>query len=282
MSVAFKELGGSPVEQYSLEGFRARREFLIAWEDRDAFAIEVLGEATPYGGGPAAVYPGKGSVFAVKLRYQPFDPQGPDLKAIDDLTAELNSYSGSLAKAIVEYRTITPQDRYDGPPNEIGTHLTYRMEFDAEVLSLTPAGWTWQDQPTVALPGDQPLAKRVPVTEHRLTWHQVINPPWQTIHLLQGTVNEAEFLSCPPETLLFEGAEANKLFRAGFEQGPSEFAWQIAYVFRERSIKRGGAVYGWNHHYRGSPAGWARPTGGGQLLYDLADFNPLFQSSTTP
>ena len=43
MSVPFKELGGSPVEQYGLEGFRAQRTFLIAWEDRDAFAADYLG-----------------------------------------------------------------------------------------------------------------------------------------------------------------------------------------------------------------------------------------------
>ena len=30
MSVPFKELGGSPLEQYGLDGFTARREFLAA------------------------------------------------------------------------------------------------------------------------------------------------------------------------------------------------------------------------------------------------------------
>ena len=129
MSVPFKELGGSPVEQYGLDGFSARRKFLIAWEDRDAFAAEVLGIAVSHGGTTWAQYPGKPSVFAVRLRYEPFDPESPDVKSLGELTEGLNSYSGSFAKAVVDYRTVSFRDRDDGPVNEIGTHLTYRMRF---------------------------------------------------------------------------------------------------------------------------------------------------------
>jgi hypothetical protein len=278
MPVDFKELGGSPVEQYGLDGFRARREFLIAWEDRDAFAAEVLGAAAPHGGASWVHYPGKESVFAVRLRYEPFDPDGPDVKDIPGLTEGLNSYSGSLAKATVDYRTVTGQDRDDGPAGETGTHLTYRMAYAADWLPLLPAGWQWEDGQGNPVPDALEVAKYVPVTEHHLTWHQVLNPPWDAIHALQGKVNDAEFLGCPAETVLFEGAEANKLFRAGFEEGPSPFTWQIHYVFRERSIKQGGQVLGWNHFYRNSPAGWAALSDGTHRLYEAADLAVLFQS----
>ncbi len=77
--------------------------------------------------------------------------------------------------------------------------------------------------------------------------------------------------------MLFEGAEANKLFRAGLDEGPSQFAWQIAYVFRERPVKQGAAC-GWNHVYRGDPPGWVRLTNAGHL-YDTADFSELFVSA---
>jgi len=281
MGVAFQELGGSPVEQYGLDGFSARREFLIAWEDRDAFAAEVLGVAVTYGGTTWAQYPGKSSAFAVKLRYEPFDPDGPDVQVLDDVTKGLNGYSGSFAKAVVDYRTVSLRDRDDGPDNEIGTHLTYRMRFAAEYQPITARGWTWADAPSIPAPDDLHLTKVVPITEHHLVWHQVINPPWDRIHALQGKVNAGEFLGCPEATLLFEGAEANKLFRAGFDEGPSAFCWQIHYVFRERSIKHGGQVYGWNHQYREKPPGWAALTNGTDRLYDLADFDPLFRSATT-
>ncbi len=279
MSVAFKELGGSPVERYGLDGFRARREFLIAWEDRDAFAVEVMGKASEHGASASAHYPGKPSVLAVRLRYEPFDPDGPDEKPLAELTEGLNSYSGSFARAVVDYRTISGRDRDDGPDNEEGTHLTYRMRFAAEYQPIPARGWTWADDPSIPAPDDLNLAKLIPITEHHLIWHQVIQPPWEKIHALQGKVNAGEFLGCPEATLLFEGAEANKLFRAGLETGPSEFCWQIHYVFRERSVKHGGQVYGWNHFYREKPAGWAELTNGESPVYDPADFSPLFRSA---
>ena len=278
MTVSFKELGGSPVEQYDLNGFSARRDFLIAWEDRDAFAAEVLGSTSQLGGTVPVHYPDRETVIAVRLRYRPLDPDSPDVQSIETLTEGLNSYSGSFAKALVDYKTITTRDRMDGPIGEIGTHLTYRMMFAGEARPITPRGWTWVDDPSLPAPDDLNLVKMIPVTEHHLTWHQVVNPPWSTIHDLQGKLNSLEFLGCPAETLLFEGADANKLFRAGFETGESEFIWQLRYVFRERSIKHAGEVYGWNHSYREKPAGWAKLTDGSNYLYDSADFQPLFQS----
>lgn len=279
MSVVFKELGGSPKEHYGLDGFRAERQFLIAWKDRDAFAVEVLGRAVAHGATTWAHYPGKTSAFAVSVRYEPFDPDNPDCKPLADLTQELNSYSDSFAKATVEYRTINPRDRDDGPDNEIGTHLTYRMEHGLEACQITPQGWTWTDQPSIAAPADVPLLKMLPLADHHLTWHQVVRPPWDAIRNLQGKINAEPLLGCAAGTVLFLGAEANKLFRSGLATGASDFCWEIHYVFRERSIKHGGATFGWNHAYRAAPAGWAALTNGADGLYDSADFSPLFQST---
>ncbi len=279
MSTLFKELAGSPREQYTSEGFLAIRTFLIAWEDRDAFAVEVLGTVSEYGSGTSVHYPGKPSVLAVRLRFEPFDPDAPDVQPLGDLTVGLNSYSGSFAKATVDYRTLVERDRDDGPPNEIGTYLSYRMGFRSDSVLVTTEGWEWDDDPNAPLPSGLRMSKDAPVTEHRLTWHQVIQPPWSVIHATQGKVNGSEFLGCPAETLLFEGAEAGKLFRAGSDEIATQFAWQIDYIFRERSIKHGGNVYGWNHIYRPDPAGWARLTNGTAYLYDTADFNSLFVSA---
>lgn len=102
MPTLFKELAGSPCEEYTSEGFSATRTFLIAWEDRDAFASEVMG----LGGAPPVHYPGKPAVLAVRLRLEPFDPEAPDVQPLDDLTVGLNSYTRSFAKATVDYRTI--------------------------------------------------------------------------------------------------------------------------------------------------------------------------------
>jgi hypothetical protein len=279
MSIPFQELGGSPIEHYGLDGFRAQRQFLIAWDDRDAFATEVLGAALEHGGRTWANYPGKSSVFAVQLRYEPFDPDAPDAQDLPELAEGLNRYAGSFAKATVDYRTVNLRDRDDGPENEVGTHLTYRMSFASMEATITPRGWSWADNLT-PVPDDMELVKVIPVTEHRLTWHQVLNPPWDAIRQCQGKVNAAELLGCPAGTLLFEGAEANKLFRSGFDAGASEFCWQIDYLFREKAVKQAGQVYGWNHAYRDAPAGWACLTSAAGPLYDAADFTPLFRSAT--
>lgn len=279
MSVAFKELGGSPVERYSSHGFGATREFLVAWEDRDAFAIEVLGEAAVHGGNTWVNYPSKPSVFATKLQYEPFDPDNPDQKVISELTEGLNSYSNSFAKATVTYQTVNVQDREDGPVNEIGTHLTYKMNFSMDCEPIAPSGWVWSDNSVAPSSANFELLKRMPVTEHELTWHQVINPPWGTIQEMQGKVNQYEFLGCPAETVLFEGAEANKLFRAGFAEGESAFCWKIRFLFRERSIKQCGSSYGWNHFFRANPFGWQKLVNSGSYVYDSADFLSLFVSA---
>lgn len=281
MSTLFQELAGSPTEQYTSDGFTATRTFLIAWEDRDAFAAEVMGTASQYGGGTPVQYPGKTSVVAVRLRFEPFDPDAPDVQTLDALTIGLNSYSGSYAKAIVDYDTTSDEDLENSPSSEFGTYLTYSMVHDFDAIALPLDGWQWEDEPTAAVPSDLELVKAVPVTLHRLIWHQVVNPPWSLIHATQGKVNAGEFLGCPAETLLFEGAETGKLYRATADDSGSDFAWQIEYVFRERSVKHGGNVYGWNHLYRPDPAGWDRLTNGSDLLYDTANFATLFVSSSS-
>ena len=278
MPVVFRELGGSPVEQYDADGFSARREFLIAWEDRDAFAVEVLGEAANHGGQNSTLYPGKNAAYGVKIVYEPVDPENPDNSELNSLARGLNSYSGSFAKAVVTYNTLTSRDRLDGPENEPGTHITYSMSHAVGDSSIRPGGWKWSDN-SMDISDYYKLYKRVPVSVHNLTWHNVVSPPWATIHQLQGTVNNAEFLGCPAETVMFEGAEAEKTFRAGFDETDPSFAWKIKYVFRERSIKYAGGIYGWNHLYRESPAGWFEITNGTAKFYTSADFQSLFQSA---
>lgn len=277
MAVPFQELAGSPREEYTVTGFRAWRQFLLAWDDRDAFARQLLGTPAEHGGQPWLRYPGKPTAMAVRLRFEPLDPEGVEVQTLGDLAEDLNRYGSGFAKATVEYRTVNTQDRLDGPPAEPGSHLTYRMEFVVEPGRLPPGGWTWADsgQPLFA---EAELAHHVPMTDHILTWLQVRNPPWQTIRALQGKVNASEFLGCPPGTLMFLGVAANKLYRAGLDEAPSEFCWSLRYVFRERAIKHAGQVYGWNHAWRDSPAGWAELAAGPHRLYDQADMTALFRT----
>ena len=243
-----------------------------------AFAAEVLGE-TAYSGTTWVNYPGKASVFAYHLEYVALDPDSVDEQTLASLTEGLNSYSNSFVKALVKYKTVGPQDRADVPEVGAGTHLSYRMAYAVESQKIPAEGWRWADQPAIVLPDSLELIRTVPITEHHLTWDQVVGPPWEAIHQLQGTLNAGEFLSCPRGTVLFAGVEASKLYRSDSGVYESNFCWKIHYLFQERSIKCGGQIHGWNAVYRSDPPGWVELTNGSRGLYDFADFAPLFRST---
>jgi len=279
MAVIFRELAGSPEERYTLEGFTARRTFLIPWEERHAFAAEILGDAAVHGGQPWVRYPGREGVFAVSIAFSPADPESllSDEAAGTDLLKDLASYAGSFARAVVEYRSVPPQDRSDGPvaPNE--TQLSYRMEHGFLERPLLASGFVAEDDPQTPLPPELPLSHVVPYTDHWLIWRQVVGPPWQAIRDLQGTVNNDTFLGAAAGTLLFLGADADKLFRGSFDEGASPFCWELRYHFREMAIKHGGEVFGWNHLHRTQPPGFVLIQDASGPLYDSGDFSRLFR-----
>ncbi len=99
---------------------------------------------------------------------------------------------------------------------------------------------------------------------------------------MQGTVNSSVFQGCAVGTLLFEGAEANKLFRkgSGLEEGPSSYVWSIKYAFREKAIKFANSVYGWNDVYNSATGTWQNIVQNNVTLYRSNDFNRLFQRET--
>lgn len=279
MAVVFRELAGSPEEQYTPQGFTARRVFLVPWEEREAFAAEILGNAQDHGNAGWARYPGKDGVFAVSITLVPADPESllPEDQATGDVTRDLADYAGSFAKAVVEYRTVPPQDRPDGPPPPGQTQLSYRMEHGFLERPLLANGFFAEDDPLTPLPADLPLSHLIPYTDHWLIWRQVVGPPWQAIRELQGCVNDDIFLGAAPGTLLFLGADGDKLYRGLFEEGISPFCWELRYHFRELAIRRGAAVFGWNHIHRTQPAGFVHVQDNDGPLYPGGDFSRLFR-----
>jgi len=278
MTVVFRELAGSPEEEYTQDGFRARRTFLIPWEERHTFAVEILGTADNHGGRPAARYPGKEGVYAVAIRFSPADPDA--LLALSQENADvqdaLAEYTGSFAKAVVEYATASPPEKNDAPTAPSETHLSYRMEHGVMERALLASGFFAEDDPQTPLPAELPLTQIIPFTDHHLVWRQVIGPPWQAIRELQGTVNDETFLGATPGTLLFLGATTDKLFRGSFDDGIAPFCWEIHYQFRELVIKHGGAVYGWNDFHRDNPAGYVAVADPDGPLYESGNFQRLF------
>jgi len=281
MTIAFQELAGSPHETFTPDGLRAERRLVVAWEDRHALVAQLLGEGYEFGGGQPAAYPERSGVVAVQVAVEPWpaapDEQGP----FSDVTTDLNRYQGKFAQLTVVYELLDAVlARGDLPAPVQGTFLTYRMEFGGEYVRVPGHGLRWESDAALPVPPEAVPTLRVPVVEHLVTWHRVPAPPWAAIRALTGTVNATAFLGAAAETVLFDGATAVKQFLGISAQQQPQFGWRLTYVFRERAIKAGGGVCGWNHRYRSLPAGnpgWDKLTdAAGQTLYPLADFAPLF------
>jgi hypothetical protein len=281
----FKELAGSPVETYGPDGMQAERRLLCAYEDRQAVVAALLGNADILGGLGRAEYPGCPGVLAMRVRVEPFEKRPDEQGPFNDLTADLNSYSGQFVELVVNYEMLDADaHRPDLPMPEPGTVLTYRMTFAGEYLRLPSHGLAWQSAATLPVAPDAVPTLRLPIVEHHVTWHRVVQPPWEAIRECVGAVNNDLFLGAAAETLLCDGAKADREL-AGFDDlHAPQCAWRIIYVFREKAIKvldatAGPVVYGWNHAYHALLAspGWDRLVDAdGNCLYRTADFATLF------
>ncbi len=284
MTVAFKELAGSPVETYSPEGMRATRSLLCAWDDRQQVVEELLGDGYAFGGSTRAQYPGKPDIVAMRVRCEPL-ADDVTLQTLSSLTEGLNSYNG-FAKVTVDYELLVPAERTDLPTIEPGTFLTYRQKSDYESLPLSGDSFTWEDEPAETVPSAAVPTIRIPIVEHRLTWHRVVTPPWQAIRTATGTLNDDSFIQAAAETVLFDGVSAQREFLRFNSLSKPELGWRIEFVFRERAVKTGsGTIVGWNHAYRSLPVGdpdWDRLLdGNNNPPYASGDFSSLFQFGTS-
>lgn len=284
MALSFQELGGSPRESYSLSGFKAVREFLVPWESRTDFVRAVFGTSSLTATQTRVTYPGRKNVYASSLTFEPFEKDALCPAEMPELKDDLADYRGSFAKAVVEYEMLDRQQRKDLAIPEDGTAVTYQLKVAASDVLVSPEGWHWQDTGG-NLNNDTVFYKRVPVTEHHITWSYVSYPPWTAIAQIQGKLNSSQFLGCGVGTLLFEGAEANKLYKPGYglDEGAASFVWQIKYLFRELTVKINGGSYGWNAIARGTSGTWATILNtNNRTLYDSDNFNLLFRNVVPP
>jgi hypothetical protein len=289
MTVLFKELAGSPTETYGPDGLTAQRHLLCAYEDRRAVAAALLGSGSQVGGRSQAGYPGGPGVFAMRVRIEPFEKRPDDQGAFTDLTVDLNNYSNQFAEIVVDYELLDYAGHNKLPHVPTGTILSYRMDFAGEYITLPGQSLQWQSDPTIPVPPDALPTLRIPIVEHHLTWHRVLDPPWDAIRQCAGAVNNADFMGAAAETALFDGARADREFTGLDDSLGPQFGWRVTYVFREKSIKvldEAGSpqTYGWNHCYRDTlpDPGWDKLVDqSGNSLYQTADFTTLFDFAAT-
>jgi hypothetical protein len=279
--VNFCELAGSPVEEYGPEGMRAQRNLACAWSQRSALVEELLGTGYEFGGRGRAEYPDRRYVVAMRVKIRPFVDRPNEAGQFNAVAEDLNTYE--LAELTVDYELLPFATLPQLPEPEADTFLTYRMDFGGEYQALPAYAFRWQDKPEERPSADVHLTQRIPIVEHHITWHRVSSPPWETIRDAIGTVNNASFMGAAAESVLLDGATADREFIFLDELAEPQFGWRLNYVFREKTIDLGGGnVGGWNHRYRALPKddpAWDRPelADGGALLYPQRDFTPLFR-----
>jgi hypothetical protein len=103
MTVAFKELTGSPKENYGPNGMTAERHLICAWQDRNSFVEEILGEGCQFGISNPVSYPGASGVLAAQVAVEPLTDDMVK-QNLASLTEGLNAYQG-FAKVTIKYET---------------------------------------------------------------------------------------------------------------------------------------------------------------------------------
>lgn len=253
MTVPFKELSGSPKENYGPSGMTAQRQLICPWQDRNTFVQEILGDGYQFGGQNPVAYPDVSSVLAVKVAVEPLTD---DMirQELGELTEGLNAYQG-FAKVTVTYETVTTTALASDIAIAPLTYLTYRMKLDYETVTFPGGNLYWPGNLEATFPTAAQGTLRLPVTHHRLTWHRVVNPPWTAIRQTSGTWNNAAFLGAAAGTLLFDGANADREFLSISELNEPQYGWNIEYAFRENPLA----------------------LQSGQTLFRTADFSRLLQ-----
>jgi len=283
----YRELAGSPEEDYGPGGMKATRRFVTDWDDRNAVVLEILGDGYEFAATGAMEYPGAERVKAMRCRARPYIATPDTQQEFDDITSDINAYR--YCELTVEYETFDPQeDEEDMPEIESDTFLTYRLDFGGEMMTVPGQALQWQNAANVPVPEELKAVKRIPIIEHHLSWKRVITPPWSAIRSTVGKVNNAAFIGVGAEQLLFDSCRADKEFIQVDELQSPQYGWRLDYVFRQRTITGLGAnqdnTFGWNHFWRslGDVPAWDRLIVGGNenaRMYELASFSPLFQGA---
>ncbi len=278
MTQCFKELAGSPEEHWGPSGFTATRHVVVPWANREAMALEVVGDGYEFGTTGAITYPSTEAVKGVRVASKPF-VASPDKQGVfDEIATELNAYK--LAELTIEYETI-PAPNISFPGIDPDTFLTYSMDFGGDVMTLPKQALKWESAPNSPVPEEVKAVIRLPVIEHHLSWTRVLAPPWNAIRDLIGKVNKLSFIGLEPEQLLFNGCKANKEFIVLDELQEPQYGWKLDYTFRQRTIhgaiEGGPLVGGWNHFFNGLLAKWDRLL---PVLYQSGDLATLFGQET--
>ncbi len=290
-SVPYDEIGSSPSGRGSRKGDLVfNREFKVAWVHVQAFVAELL-----FGGllGLPKQFPGWPAMRVNEVSQEPLIEKPESESGYNDV--ELYLMKHEFARIKVSYGPLQVPNANDNLPD--GTFAEYEQEEAGEFFEIPGSALKWETDGQ-EIP-DVKSTTQIGMTDHSVSWHRVVTPPWDAISELKGCVNEAAFRIpatgqwVAPETLLFMGSKVKKTFNL-LTASPT---WSLNYRFRERAIKAfrnaSGAIYGnsinatsatvigWNYAYRQSTGTWQRRVNViGLPEYSEGDFDDLFVFGT--
>ena len=256
-------------------GWAAEMVYCLAQSDVDAhIAANYLND-----------YPGTDGLSVAQIIDEPW-MDGDVVQPSGMSNARKLTYSFAL-----DYIDVPWPDSIPRPSYLAGTTLRLEARFSGQFLTLparalqssgsyTPTsnsdGSPYTGPPITPPPPPPNSNNRVliPLIDYLVEWDRV-----QDLSALDwdgqiGCVNQAEFMGCGPETLLLEGVSLTP----SFVLNPSNpHAWKATATLKQRQIRVGGNVYGWNHDFLPNPPGWTRILmADGTPRYQLTDFSNLF------
>lgn len=279
MAVVFEELAESPRLSINRNNIVGTRRFLINWSDIQNFTSELYGGWVTVAGTSTlvkgATFPGYNWLWVSNVDIEPFGD-----RITGGITQTLLSLDGpnQYAKALVvaKYEPIPDSDSNGGKDNKPGdsgsqptipegTTLDLSTEDGVDLVTVPGRHLKWVNAPVENLPDDQPFTIEVGTEQWTFAWQRVPSPPWTSISIKKGAVNNATFFGQDAGKVLFLGSRAKRRF-----QPNGNTLWDLEYRFKVRSVP-------WNYSYRKSTSQFEEvKREDGTKPFGSADFMSLF------
>ena len=253
--IAYEELPGSGLLEYSPQGIVGRRQFKVDWTDRLEFCRILLGYTTATGHIPRRVdaqqWPGLDYLYCTHARE----------KHLGDLRQGTEMASYPEVEIHTEYRPWN----YEWSPgetddeDEVVTYLEESRNFGAEFVNTDGDGYNFADAPFEAVTD---WVGRLVGTEEI-----ILHSPWEPeykaaeIRACNAHVNNAPFYQYPAQHVLCLAPSARRVITSEGTPG-----WAVTYRFKAREES-------WNYIF--SKGVWREIT---PHPYTMANFAVLFDA----
>lgn len=224
----------------------ARRVIRVSNDDVTQAITDLGGTVVSAGGIVIRVdpdtFPGLGHVYISRIRNISLDEYlnlgcvGPLNE--DGLAIDPNGYR----VLILDYETET-FERGSGPASPTGPYLTITRTTSKELAQIGKDGLTWEFHRNKG-PGSvdrsffavkeikSSFSAMISHLNIRMTWHKVVNPDFDTIEALTGTVSEDPIFDKPGDQVLFEGLQDRRRFNLD-----GSLEWELDYQFDVRTVR---------------------------------------------